>query len=235
MLVSSESVSMVEAKLAVYRNFQNAIDGNGIRIHHIFDEPVDFLNHCGHFTINSFQMTVEELRKSVPIAEVKSIVRQAADYVFSRRNIQKICRDVHLIDKNENIGTVRMRSYICRSHFTVKRIKEILVSETLREIGKTFCNKVFRNIFEHIRSRLESNINADLHGINFSISDDTFMKYSVHIAVVTVVVGMLFPIVGLVMAVVAVVVTFIWSVDINSLEWRDNVADEIYDQVKKMK
>jgi hypothetical protein len=78
-------------------------------------------------------------------------------------------------------------------------------------------------------------MNEELGKVKFSISDNSFMKYSVHIAVVAIVAAILLPVTVVIVVAVAVVTTFVWSVDINSLEWRDNVADEIFDKVRDRK
>lgn len=146
-----------------------------------------------------------------------------------------MCYDTFLWDKNVAVGRGGSASYSCRSVFTVRRLKEQLVEQTLHETAKAIRSEICKGILRHIESNIQETLNQNFLDLKLQISKELFKKIS-SVAVFAVIIAYFYyPLLGIIVAVGYVVVTFIWSVDVNSLDWRRKIADEIYQTILENK
>lgn len=231
--VHSESIHVIEAKLRVCKEYEQFIGSNNILLHHTLDEYDEICKASGAQKLESLNKIVISIIKNIPDrTSLVRIVTMAADQALSWQNIKDLCFGVDLWDDGTHIGIVRNRQYICYFARTVNRLKNKLVAETLNEIAKSLGSKICQGILEHIESRVRANLENELLYRNIKVFPGAlFTTY----AIVGIFITALNPLLGLMFAVFTIVTAFVWSVDINSTDWREKVADEIYETVLQKK
>lgn len=229
-LVHSKSLRVIETKLRVYREYEGLFRSKMLHIQHEYDDFDEIAKKSANAKAMSFQRTIQSLIQSIPYEELFSIIDEASKKAYSRENIRNICFNEFITD-GENVGTVYSNSYVCRFFVTVRRIKAELVTNTLRSVGKAFASEICKGILRHIESKIQSALRHDLIRLRFDISDDIFA--TVTVVLLFVIASVINPLYGAAVAVISLVVTFVWSVDVNSVSWRRKVADEIFETVSK--
>lgn len=231
--IYSKSINVVDAKLAVFMNYESFLKQGSILLQHVFDNAENVIRFSAFQQINSLGKIVKSISESVPTESLREILKAAADKALSKESIRQLCFNIFLHDNNVNVGTVQNSSYSCRSMFTVRRLKRQLVDLTLKEAARALGSEICRGILKHIESKIKTNLKQNFSDLKFEISDKLFATITV--AVVAVVVSFFFPLLGVIIAVGTLVVTFIWSVDVNSRGWRQKVADEIFNTIYQNK
>lgn len=105
---------------------------------------------------------------------------------------------------------------------------------TLHEIAKTLRSEICRGILKHFECSFPTNLEQNFSDLKFKISDELFEKIT-SVVVFIVVVAFNNPLIGIIVAVTTLVVTFIRSINVNSTEWRPQIADGIYEIIVKNK
>lgn len=208
--IYSKSVNVVDAKLAVFRNYESFLQQDNIYIHHTLENAENVIIFLASQLVDSLVRGLESIEKLVSSISFQLTLKGAIDLILSRDSIRLLCCNGVLRDKNTYVGTIDNSSYICRSAFTVGRLKEQLVNHTLNEATR-YVITVFNLMFK-ISDELPASINSVL-------VDD--------------IVAIFYPLLGSTVAVRSLVVTFIWTVDVNSRVWREEIADEIYETIKR--
>lgn len=205
-----------------------------LHIQHEYDDFDDIAKKSANAKAMSIQRTIQSLIQSIPSKELNSIVKTAAEIALSREHIRNICFNECIkkeAEEENDIGTVHSNSYVCRFFVTVRRIKAQLVKKTLRSVGKSLASEICKGILHHMKSKIQSALRHDLTKLRFNISDNIFAKVTV--VIMSVILFIINPLIGATVAAVSLVVTFVWSVDVNSESWRRKVADEIFETVSR--
>lgn len=223
----------MDAKLTVFNEYESYLKKETIYIHHSLESAENVIEFSAYVQAKSLGTVVKSISESVPIDSLEEILQAAKDQVLTKDKIRRVCYDIFLRDKSELVGTTDNTSYSCRSMFTVRRLKEQLVEETLNKTAETLGSEICGGILKHIESKIQSKLEQDFSDLKLNISDELYAAITV--AVVAVVVSFFFPLLGIIIAVGTLFVTFVWSVDVNSRDWRSKVADEIYDTIDKNK
>ena len=226
---------MIEAKLKVFKEYEPYLSSGNILIHHDFEECDDICKTSGAQKLLSVHETITSLKNSIPNdISLEKIVKMAADKILSRRYIRDICYEVDLTHDNKRVGTVHSGSYFCYYVGTVKSIKKDLVKETVEKISEDLGSEICKEILEHIKAKVKLSISGDLNKLQINISDDVFATLKIAI-VATAFIFFTYPLLGILLALIDIFVSFIMYVDINSESWRKKVADEIFDKVSKQR
>lgn len=230
-LIKSSTMQLKEAKQKVYAEYAYYIDDEDIYIQHA-SETFEYVAKLYAFKrASAFSEIVKSLKRSIPIDQLASIISTAADLAMTRENIRTKCYDVYIECEGERIGTVRSATYQCFYSGTVNSIKQVLVKATLKSIGDALGSEIGKGILQHIRSKVQSELQHDMLRLQFEIPPEIIKSLS--FAIVGIITFIFFPLLGLVLAMGSLVVTFFNSVDVNSTEWRRKVANEVYDKVQE--
>lgn len=228
-LVKSDSLPIVEAKLKVYKAFKSHIDSENIFLHHVFEEYDEIAKLSFHRKISWFRDNIKEYSKSISEANLKQIIEEAADKALTETNVRDLCFDANIKDNKVDVGTAHGRSYVCYSMFTVRKLKGNLVEETLPKIGESLGSEICREILRHIESRVKTKLKDDLIPLKFELTKELFASVTV---IVMMAISVFFSSwLGVLVAVGTFLYTLVASVDVNSYEWRRNVAEEIHKKV----
>ena len=231
LLVHSKSIQVVEAVFRVYEEYETFLTSKSIVIHHVFEENEDLCKKIGVQKLKAFDKIVRSLGDSVPVAELNEIVHTAANISLSVDNIHRLCYNVFLKDGNTDVGTTDYRCYRCRSPFTVKWLKEQLINKTLEAISESFASEICQGILRHIESKVRIELETEFLELKVNISPEIFATFAVVIG--TAIITLFMPFLGIIVAMASFMVTFIFSVCVNSKSWRAKVANQIYETVSK--
>lgn len=230
-LIKSSAMQLREAKQKVYAEYAHYIDAEDIYIQHA-SENFDYVAKLYAFKrASAFSEIVKSLKRSIPLAQLASIISTAADRAMTREKIRTKCYDVYIECEGERIGTVRSSTYRCFYSGTVNSIKQVLVKATLENIGNELGSEIGKDILQHIRSKVQSELQHDMLRLQFEMPPEIIESLS--FAIIGAITFIFFPLLGLVLAMGSIVVTFFNSVDVNSTEWRRKVANEVYDKVQE--
>lgn len=229
-LVHSRSLRVVETKLRVYKEYELMFRSNTLHVQHEYEDFDDIAKKSAFAKVSSFQTTILSLKRSIPFKEFDEIVSAAAEIFFSQLNVRDICYNEFITD-GENVGTVNSNSYTCRLFSTVRRIKRTLVTNTLRTTFKSLGFKIYEGIMGYIKFQMETRyfyICDDQRQLNIEISDTLIETISVEMTsfLISICDSILF-------ATRSLIGTFVFSVDVNSLNWRRKVADAIFLMISK--
>lgn len=114
---------------------------------------------------------------------------------------------------------------------TVWRLKKNLSDKTLHKIYESLGSEICIGILEHIQTNVKVKLKQDPVSLRFELSPKAFASLSVFLS--SFIIFVFNPLFGLLFAVGAVFATLWWSDDVNSKEWRTNIADEIYDKIQE--
>lgn len=231
--IYSKSLSVIDAKLAVFMNYELCLERETIFLQHAFDNTDNVIRFSAYQQVESLENNIDAIAQHVQRHDIGIILQAATNNVLSKESITQLCYNIYLRDNDIEVGTVASRSYSCRSIFTVLRLKEQLVDITLKETAKKLGSEICRGLLKYIGFKIEEKLEqicllykSEIVGKKVA----TFID-----AAVAVVVAMVFPFHGIINEVGALIGTSVWSVDVNSMDWRRNVADEILDTLNKHK
>lgn len=206
-------------------NYDSYLKEQTIYIHHV-------LENAEHVINKSLGTDTDSFSESVSAISIKTIIQEATDKILSTESIKRFCCDIFLWDKNVAVGTTEDASYSCRSIFTVRRLKEQLVERTLHKTAEALGSEICSGILKHVESDFQTNLEQSFSDLKFKISDELFEKIT-SVVVFIILVAFNNPLLGIIVALSTLVATFIWSVNVNSTDWRTEIADEIYGTVVK--
>lgn len=87
---------------------------------------------------------------------------------------------------------------------------------------------------KHFECSFSTNLEQSFSDLKFKISDELFEKIT-SVVVFIVVVAFNNPLLGIIVAVTTLVGTFIRSINVNSTDWRTQIADGVYETIVKNK
>lgn len=228
-LIHSRSLPSIQAKLVVYKTYQSKIKSENIYLHHDYDDYDEISKMSAKQKLLLFRRTVDVLSESIPRQEIPNIIEQAAIRALTSQNIRQLCFDAFIKDDGKNVGTVAHEPYRCYSMLTVRRLKENLADETLQKIGESLGSEICIGILEYIQTKVKAKLRSDLISLRFELSPKIYASFTLLVSSVFLLIFN--PLLGLLLAAGTFFATLWWSVDVNSTEWRKQVADEIYDKV----
>ena len=173
-------------------------------------------------------LTLETIIKGIPVDDLETLVRRAADKVLTKESIRNICFEAEIFDEEIYIGNVHNRPYRCISVFTVRRIKKTLVRKTMEDFAPVLGKEVCLAVQKRITSIIDE-VKKNVLKLDINLSRVTFARLE-HI-IVKLVIDIVYKIVNFILEAIDITVTaittFVMTVDINSKDWRRKIADEI--------
>lgn len=228
-LIGGDSSDVTETKRTVKKKYEKFFQFQTIHLHHEHEHYAEVARLIAHKKIAPFLQYVMSVRNSIPLNRIEDIVRNAVERALSKDSITRLCFEAVI---NESGGDINSGPYVCRSIYTVKRLKKELVQKTLESVSKYLGEDICKEMQRHIVSDLESKFNID---VNPFIK---FLKMSALIllqSVLTMIAAIMNPFAGMIVGIVSAVGTVIITVNVNSEDWRRDVASEIYENINKNK
>lgn len=233
-LVYSEYVGVVDAKLKVYKKYREIIDEYDIHLQHAFEEFDEIAKSVALRRVSQCCVVITDMFKVQYVSNRKlQVVTDFAINTLTKDDIIKFCYEVHIEYKNKIVGTVQSGSYNCYSTFTVRSIKDILAEETLEKAAKHLGSFICSGIYRYIDDRIQTQLSHEL-GILPLIP--ILISKEVYIEIERTLTGVLIAffndtLFGVFTSIITFIVRIFYPVDVNSKEWRAEVAEEIYQKI----
>lgn len=236
--IYSKCVRIIEAKLTVFKEYEKYLSQKNILLHHNLSsqncEKIAML--CGKQRLAHLANLLQMISESIPINELAKIMRNAAKETLTNETVRNICYSAIILYEGKSVGNVDESPYVCRSGFTVRRIKRLLMKKTIENLALSFGNYVCQAFQKSIKSLIET-VNHKFSDLDIHLSGETFAKLErtiegIFINIVRRIIDLMHEVYEISVTVVS---TLVWSVDVNSREWRRNIADEIYSKVSEKK
>lgn len=180
---------------------------------------------------------MKSIAESIPVEELPRILERAAEVALKRENVREICKAVFVSDESDHVGSAYSGPYLCYNIFKVEEIKKILVAKTLEDLAQSLGSEICKGILRHIETKVKTKLNHQFNDLKINLSDETFARMTVVVVAITLSIimttfGFLIEIIALT---VLAVVVYVQSIDVNSISWREKIADEIYNDVSGKK
>lgn len=137
-LINSRFLRVIEAKHSVYREFQSDIASGKIYLQHVIEDYDEIAKVSAWKKLSWFTDMVELIIDRFPFEELSEILSEAADLVFNKKNITRLCLSVHINDDKKQ----------ARSTDDTRQFRTILVKNTMQKIGEALGYEMFSNILQ---------------------------------------------------------------------------------------
>lgn len=224
-LIYSKSLRVIEAKLRVYREYQNIIDPGNIYLHHVYEDLEELAKLSAHKKISNLHRCVRDLKNTFDIENVPYLIQYVADTVLTEEKIRGLCFGVRIND----IGNVESNPFICCSEREVKKIRDILIKETLKKIGECLKSELCVREIMLFHSQLKVDLRSYFKFYPFSLNP--YLNQYLTLGLI-----ILFRDIPMLRMHVYTYIFFLYEftgVDVNSKGWRKSIADDIYINILK--
>ncbi|XP_052694674.1 uncharacterized protein LOC128172972 [Crassostrea angulata] len=230
-LVHSDSMGIIDAKLRVYQKYRGYIEAYNIYLQHVYEEFDEIVQSIAYKNVSYFEEFVGAMIEAFSKESLEAVIIEAIDMSLIEDNIAKLCYEVSIEYKNDIVGTVKTGSYNCYSAFTVRAIKQILVKETLKKTAKSLAAAIRPGIVHHIESVVQKTLVQKLGDVVCDMSGIGLVYNRMQFPFTTTFRFLLNILSGWIENIVIFVIRIFHPVDINSKEWRGKVAEEIYQKI----
>lgn len=226
-LIKGSFLSVLETKKKVYQKYKQFFNFERFHLQHESEQYTEVAKLSAHQKVVSYKQFVESVRDSIPLSNIEDIVKTAVNRALSKESITELCFDAVI----QESGNTYSDPYVCRSGSTVNRIKKELMKKTVDSVSEHLGSEICTDFQKHIEKEMKSKFKFD------PVLIKTFLDFSslAFVGVITLISSLLNPILGILSAILSVLGTFFFAVDVNSRSWRRNVASDIYKQVDKNK
>lgn len=219
-----------ETKNKVYHEYEGYFPTGALYVQHESEQFVEIAKLSAKRKIESFKHVIESIREGIPLHSIEDIVREAVNRALSKENITQLCNAAVIAESGNSMSD----PYYCRSGSTIERLKGELVGKTLKSVSKHLGSEISAEIQKHIESEIKSKFDPSLLNSNFGLASNVIVD-TLSVGAIALVTALIFPMAGLVIAVVRSLITLFSAVDVNSPLWRRDVANEIYKKVSNKK
>lgn len=206
-----------------------------IYIHHALENDQNIVKMSAYRRVNSFDTVVNSISQSIPTESVDMALQSAFHEVLSGGTITQLCYGIFLQDRGVDVGTIENASYSCYSKFRVSRLKHQLALQTLNETVKALGSKICWAILRHIEFNIEIKLRQTFENLRLKISDELSEQISVVVMTAITTTLNIDSHLDIPHFVFTLLMMYLWPVDVNSRDWRSEVAHEIYEIINKSK
>lgn len=230
-MIEAKSMGVIDAKLKVYRKYQQYIEATDIILHHVYEELDELAKLSAYRRVSSYCNYLRSFVDIFPTEHINAKIGRSIDELLTPENIRDICCEVFIRHKNDDVGSVNGEPYYCYSAFTVQQIKDTLVNKTLTKAGTLLGSKICQEILQYIENVVSKKLSEQFQSFSFQIPD-TWHHIFVNVFVGAIV-TFFSTLSGFVVSIFTLIITIFSPVNVNSLDWRRKVADDIYENINK--
>lgn len=220
--------SVLQAKKKTYQKYNQFFNSERFHLHHESEEYTEVAKLSANQKALSYKQFVESVGESISLQNIEKIVKHAVNRALSRENITELCFDAVL----QESGNTNSNPYYCRLSSTFNRLKQELMRKTVESVSKYLGSEICNEIEKHIKTEFQRKISIDTDSIYTVLSFSSLMLLE---TMLTVIATILNPLLGILVAIITALGTFVFAVNVNSRSWRRDVANAIYEQCDKNK
>lgn len=229
--IHSKSIRMVDAKLKVFQKYEQKLCRENILYHDFEESNDDIFKLSGRQRLDFLHENTKSLIEKVSGRSLHHILYEAVNRSLTQDRIRELCGSVDLHYMQDHVGNVADFPYTCYSQVTVDTIKLDLMDKTLEETAKFIGTEICQGILQHIESNVLEIVDQQFSRLNNIISSAvyTFIK--------TVLQFPPRPAVSIFRIIFHTAMSYFTNnlqiVNVNSKDWRQEVADEIFNVISK--
>lgn len=231
-MINTESVGVIDGKLKVYKKYRDVIDKRNIFLQHIyedFDEMAKFIAYKKVSLCCDFVKGMTRALGGITKHRLQTVIKQSINATLTAENIRNVCYREHV----HPAGSVGSEQYKCYLTPTIQEIKYHLVIQTLETITKSLGTKICHELVRQMETVVQSKLSKELRGLRFQISGEVFRR--IENTFIAMMVDYSHHFGGSMGNIADFFITIFYPVDVNSVEWRTRVADEIYEKISERK
>ena len=111
--IQSKSVCVIEAKLEVYKHYEESLSVSTIFIHHALEDHDEIFKRVWNQKLGCLYKEVLAAHHYIPFDLLETILINAGDEILSMESIKNICFEVCIQKRDQRVGTVNDQSYKC--------------------------------------------------------------------------------------------------------------------------
>lgn len=223
-LVQSKLLRVIEAKLAIYKEYASEIDSENLLLQHVFEDCDEISKLSAHKKLSWISGVVECLSKLIPLKHLSTILDKAADCVLTEKNISLMCNAFRTDDDGTCVGPVHDHPNTYFLSFNVKKFKELLIRNVVKRIGNSLGFEIYDGILQYVDAGIRNELEIVLQ---FKLEICNNVSSIVEVTVES----MISQKSGVFQDLGEFLGTLVMPVDVNSVQWRSQTAREIYTKI----
>lgn len=220
---------VIEAKLKVYRELRTDINAGNIFMLHVFEDYDEISKLSAYKKLSWICSCVKLICSILSLHNLQQMLDKAGEQVLTQERLIDICCGISITDNERYVGSVNDPSYRCSLFSSIRRIKRLLMKATLKET----CQSLLLETYLRLTQRVESKGIKELEAVLNYLKSNVFN--SLLATVTSTIEADFFPEISISTAVSDFFGTLVSSVDVNSVEWRSQVAREVYRKICEKK
>lgn len=225
--IHSKGVRVINAKLSVLEKFQtlmNDVEGK-ILIHHHFEEDDEIFKFCGVYILDSLGEIISSIIRDISLEGLQTILQGVAEKTWTRENIRKFSWEAY----TGYLKPCGSASNWCRFHSDLVAHKKLLLKDIFDKVLRLLVSCTCQEVSNILERRLGMILKEFFPKLNLDISSEVCLKKrDVNSITSREFTFWDIAILSLLRDIKDATVTFFWPPDINSYDWRNEVADEFY-------
>lgn len=180
--VTSKSISVIEAKLSVFRKYTDFMTGDNISISHEYDDNDELAKLSALYQASVFLSEIIKIRKSLSLHILHKVVQEIYASNFLKAVILKEC--VKVVISTDDIGRYSEKISLFSTKIKADHFRQMLVRKTIQRLcsdaimhdimSKEIRNEIFTGIFAqalHIHVTDDLNWFSEKTGPTSSLDD----------------------------------------------------------------
>ena len=163
--IESTSLHIIEAKLEVYKEYENYLTSTDILLHHKFEDPNEICKRNALQRLNFLSKVVIAIKDVVSSDYLLTVLHNVTEQEFSLENLTAVCNKTNLKDVSEYL------SYSLEIHSL-----ETLLKPFLREVAMSYEMKLLEYISTYTEHKFETDLKKTFADLKLHTSTDAFQE-----------------------------------------------------------
>nr|XP_022308693.1 uncharacterized protein LOC111114603 isoform X3 [Crassostrea virginica] len=163
--IESTSLHTIDAKLEVYKDYENYLTSTEILLHHKFEDSNEIYKRSALQRLNFLSNVVIAIKDVVSSDYLLTVLHNVTEQEFSLEKLKAICNKINLKDVYESLSySLEMQSL------------ETLLNPFLREVAKSYETKLLEDISTYTEHEFETNLKKTFADVKLHTSADAFQE-----------------------------------------------------------
>lgn len=235
--IHSKGVRVIDAKLRVFEKFQALMNDfeDKILIHHSFEEDDKIFKFCGVYILDLLGEMISSIKRNIFLEGLHTILQGVAEKTWTRENIRKFSLEAstdHLkpCDRATGATWCGRRSLAQQKElllgYIFKEVLKLLISCTCQEVSNILERRLGMMLKEFV-PKFNLDIYSEVCLKQRDVNSIASKKYSFWESTIF----------SLLKDILDTLISLVWdtNININSFDWRSEVADEFYAKIHQNK
>ena len=163
--VESTSLHAIDAKLEVYKEYENYLTSTDILLHHKFEDPNEICKRSALHRLNFLSEVVSAIKDGVSSDYLPTVLQNVTEQELSLENLKAVCNKVYLKDCTDSLpSSLKME------------ILGTLLNPFLREFAKSYEMKLLQEISTYTEKKIETDFKKAFPNFKLHTSADAYQE-----------------------------------------------------------